>query len=213
MQFERLGPLYQEWNAKVNVVSRKDIDNLYERHVLHSLGIAKIIKFQPGTKILDAGTGGGFPGLPLAILFPEIDFHLVDSTAKKLIVVQNIAKEIGLSNITTEHSRLENHQGLYDFAVSRALASLGDMVRWVRKNIKRAEINELPNGLLYLRGGDVEPEVQNFAKSLKLPIPKSFKQQISQSPNHPILSKYNIYLLSDFFKEEFFLTKKLIHLY
>ncbi len=128
VKFDQLGPLYMEWNARINVISRKDIDNLYERHILHSLGIARVIDFRPGTKILDAGTGGGFPGIPLAILFPQVHFHLVDSTAKKLTVVQNIADVTGLKNITTEHCRLEDHRGLYDFVVSRAVASLKEMV-------------------------------------------------------------------------------------
>jgi len=153
-QFELLGKLYPEWNAKINVISRKDIENLYERHVLHSLGIARVINFKPGTKILDAGTGGGFPGIPLAILFPEVHFHLVDSTAKKLAVVKAIAGETGLNNITTEHSRLEDHRGLYDFVVSRAVASLEEMVQWVWKNVKKDGVNDIENGILYLKGGE-----------------------------------------------------------
>jgi len=153
-QFELLGKLYPEWNAKINVISRKDIENLYERHVLHSLGIARVINFKPGTKILDAGTGGGFPGIPLAILFPEVHFHLVDSTAKKLAVVKAIAGETGLNNITTEHRRLEDHRGLYDFVVSRAVASLEEMVQWVWKNVKKDGVNDIENGILYLKGGE-----------------------------------------------------------
>jgi 16S rRNA (guanine527-N7)-methyltransferase len=212
-QFEQLGPLYEEWNAKINVVSRKDIDNLYERHVLHSLAIGKVIEFAPGTMILDAGTGGGFPGLPLAILFPEAGFHLVDSTNKKLSVVGEIATVLGLKNITLEHCRLEDHRGLYDFVVSRAVASLIEMAHWVRKNIKKDGINELPNGILYLKGGDVQTELQNFEKSQKHPILKPANHQNPQSTIHPILKSYSIYQLSKFFTEEFFQTKKLIHLY
>jgi 16S rRNA (guanine527-N7)-methyltransferase len=213
IKFIQLGQLYREWNTKINVISRKDIDNLYERHVLHSLGIARVIDFAAGTRILDAGTGGGFPGIPLAILFPEAHFHLVDSTAKKLAVVKDIAAETGLKNITTEHSRLEDHSELYDFVISRAVASLGDMVSWVRKNVKRDRINKLENGLLYLKGGEIDQELNIFERSLKHPILKSSKHQIIQSPNHPIMKRYTIYPLSDFFTEEFFQTKKLIHLY
>lgn len=212
-QFEQLGPLYRQWNAMINVISRKDIDNLYERHILHSIGIAKVIEFRPGTKILDAGTGGGFPGIPLAILFPMADFHLIDSTAKKLTIVQNISEEIGLKNITTEHGRLEDHRGRYDFVISRAVASLDDMVRWVRKNIKEDGINDLENGILYLKGGEIDEELNIFEISPKRPILKSTKHQIIQSPNHPMFKRYNIYHLSDFFHEDFFQTKKLIHLF
>ena len=197
-QFEQLGPLYHGWNAKINVISRKDIANLYERHVLHSLGIAKAIEFLPGTKIMDAGTGGGFPGIPLAILFPMAHFHLIDSTAKKLTVVQNIAGELGLKNITTEHCRLEDHVGLYDFVISRAVASLDDIVHLVRKNIKKEGMNEIENGILYLKGGDVEKELESM---------EAWKRGIGEE------WRYHIYALSDFFAEEFFLTKKLIHLY
>jgi 16S rRNA (guanine527-N7)-methyltransferase len=213
-QFEHLGPLYTEWNARINVISRKDIGNLYERHILHSLGIAKVIEFRPGTEILDAGTGGGFPGVPLAIFFPETDFHLIDSTAKKLNVVQNIAGELGLKNITTKHIRLEDHRGIYDFVVSRAVASLDDMVRWVRKNIKEVGINEQKNGILYLKGGEVIEELAGMEawghggmEAGKRGSGEAVKRGSGEA------MKYTIYSLSDFFKEPFFTTKKLIHLY
>lgn len=189
-QFELLGKLYPEWNARINVISRKDIENLYERHVLHSLGIAKVIDFKPGTEILDAGTGGGFPGIPLAILFPLVHFHLVDSTAKKLIVVQNIASETGLNNITTEHSRLENHSGLYDFIVSRAVTSLTEFYSLVSHLIKNKNKNSIPNGILYLKGGEFGEELKGMEAR-----------------------NYKIYQLSDFFSEPFFLTKSLVHLF
>jgi 16S rRNA (guanine527-N7)-methyltransferase len=197
-QFERLGTLYHEWNAKINVISRKDIENLYERHILHSLGIAKVIDFRPGTKILDAGTGGGFPGIPLAILFPQAHFHLLDSTAKKLTVVQQIAGDTGLNNVTTEHSRLEDHRGQYDFVVSRAVAPLDEMVSLVWKNIKKDGINEIKNGMLYLKGGDVDEELRHL---------EAGRLGGWEAGRH------RIYQLSDFFTEEFFLTKKVIHIY
>jgi 16S rRNA (guanine527-N7)-methyltransferase len=188
-QFELLGPLYKEWNAKINVISRQDIDNLYERHILHSLAIAKIISFKPGTIILDAGTGGGFPGIPLAIIFPEVHFHLVDSTAKKLLVVRNVAEAAGLSNIRTEHCRLQEHHGKYDFVVSRAVSTLEEMVRMTWKNISPGGFNDLPNGILYLKGGDLAAEIGSMRKSSK------------------------IYDIGSYFKGEFFQTKKVIHLY
>lgn len=188
-QFELLGQLYPEWNSRINVISRKDIDNLYERHVLHSLGIAKVIEFRAGTKILDAGTGGGFPGIPLAILFPQVDFHLVDSTAKKLTVVKNIAGETGLNNITIGHCRLEDHIGKYDFIVSRAVSSLLEFYSLVSHLISDRNQNSIINGILYLKGGDVKNELDL------------------------INSKYRIIDLSNFFKEEFFLTKKVIHIF
>jgi 16S rRNA (guanine527-N7)-methyltransferase len=197
-QFEQLGPLYREWNANINVVSRQDIDNLYERHILYSLGIAKVIDFKPGTKILDAGTGGGFPGIPLAILFPQVHFHLIDSTAKKLTVVRQITAGTGLNNVETEHNRLEDHQGLYDFIISRAVASLDEMVNWVWKNIKKDGINELENGILYLKGGDINEELKSM---------EAWKRGSWEA------GKHKIYPLSDFFTEEFFQTKKLIHIY
>jgi len=197
-QFEQLGPLYTEWNAMINVISRKDIENLYERHVLHSLGIAKLIHFKPGTRILDAGTGGGFPGIPLAILFPDVHFHLVDSTAKKLTVVQAIASETGLKNITTEHCRLEDHKGRYDFVVSRAVTTLDEMIRWIWENISKACFNDLPNGILYLKGGDLNEEIMKI-----IPGGEAEARKIN----------YNIYHLHDYFSEPFFDTKSIVHLF
>jgi 16S rRNA (guanine527-N7)-methyltransferase len=188
-QYELLGPLYKDWNGKINVISRQDIDNLYERHVLHSLAIARIISFRPGTKILDAGTGGGFPGIPLAIMFPETHFHLVDSTAKKLLVVRNVAEAAGLVNISTEHCRLEEHHGKYDFVVSRAVSTLEEMVRLTWKNVSPGGSNELSNGLLCLKGGDLAGETDSIQKSSKT------------------------YDIGSFFPGEFFSTKKVIHIY
>jgi 16S rRNA (guanine527-N7)-methyltransferase len=187
LQFERLGPVYTEWNARINVISRKDIENLYERHILHSLAIARVISFRPGTRVMDAGTGGGFPGVPLAIMFPEVHFHLVDSTAKKLNVIEAVVAEIGLKNISTEHCRLETHMHQYDFVVSRAVASLDEMIRWVWKNVGAGGFNELPNGLLYLKG----------------------EIQAGELPN----KSHTVYNLSSFFIEPFFETKVLVHLF
>lgn len=191
-RYRELGRLYREWNGKINVISRKDIDNLYERHILHSLGIAKVIAFRPGTTVLDAGTGGGFPGVPLAIAFPDVHFHLVDSTAKKLMVVQAIIEAAGLKNVSLEHSRLEDHVVKYDFVVSRAVASLDRIVRWVGKNVKRAGMNDLPNGILYLKGGDVAGELEG----------REAGRQGSR-----------MYPLSDYFSEPYFRTKILVHLF
>jgi 16S rRNA (guanine527-N7)-methyltransferase len=188
-QFDQLGQLYSEWNAKINVISRKDIENLYERHVLHSLSIAKLLSFLPGMDILDAGTGGGFPGIPLAIIFPEAHFHLVDSTAKKLSVVEAVASSAGIRNITTEHCRFENHNGKYDFIVSRAVASLDLIAGSLYKNIRKNGNAWIPNGILYLKGGELREELDLL--------------------NQP----YRIYELSGFFSEEFFQTKKLVHIY
>ena len=161
-QIEALHNLYHEWNAKINVISRKDIDQLYEHHVLHSLAIAKVIRFRPGTRILDFGTGGGFPGIPLAILFPECEFHLIDGTGKKIRVAQEVSQAIGLTNCHPKHLRGEDEKGLYDFVVSRAVMPLPDLVKIVRKNIARPQKNALPNGILCLKGGDLQAETNPF---------------------------------------------------
>lgn len=188
-QFAELLDLYKEWNARINVISRKDIDNLYLHHVLPSLGIAKIIRFRTGSEILDAGTGGGFPGIPLAILFPQVNFHLVDSIGKKITVVQEVSKALGLKNVTAEKSRAEDINRKYDFVVSRAVSSLDVLYGWFRGKIKSGQNNEIPNGILYLKGGELEEEL----KGLKC--------------------KAHIYSLSDYFEEEFFSSKHLVHLY
>ena len=161
-QIEALDELYHEWNAKINVISRKDIDQLYEHHVLHSLAIAKVIRFRPGTHILDFGTGGGFPGIPLAILFPECEFHLIDGTGKKIRVAQEVSQAIGLTNCHPKHMRGEDEKGQYDFVVSRAVMPLPDLVKIVRKNIARPQKNALPNGIICLKGGDLQAETQPF---------------------------------------------------
>ncbi|MCR5578373.1 MAG: 16S rRNA (guanine(527)-N(7))-methyltransferase RsmG [Prevotella sp.] len=167
-QFEALDSLYRDWNAKINVISRKDIDNLYEHHVLHSLAIAKAINFRAGTKVLDFGTGGGFPGIPLAILFPETEFKLIDGTGKKIRVAQEISHAIGLTNCRPEHLRGEDEKGLYDFVVSRAVMPLPDLVKIVRKNISKQQQNALPNGILCLKGGHLEAETNPYRKIVQL---------------------------------------------
>ncbi len=186
--FRQLEPLYAEWNAQINVISRKDFSEFYERHVLHSLGIAKLIRFNKGTKILDVGTGGGFPGIPLAIMFPEVQFHLVDSIGKKIKVVQNVADALGLKNVTADQIRAEQLTDKYDFVVSRAVTRLPEFVPWVQKNISKKQINALPNGIIYLKGGDLTEELKPFRKRV-------FVQD-----------------LSAYFTEEFFDTKKVVHL-
>jgi 16S rRNA (guanine527-N7)-methyltransferase len=163
-QFEALDTLYRDWNAKINVISRKDIDNLYERHVLHSLAIAKVINFRPGTRVLDFGTGGGFPGIPLAILFPEVQFKLIDGTGKKIRVAQEVSSAIGLTNCHPEHLRGEDEKGRYNFIVSRAVMPLPDLVKIVTKNIAKEQRNALPNGILCLKGGNLQAETQPFRK-------------------------------------------------
>jgi 16S rRNA (guanine527-N7)-methyltransferase len=163
-QFEALDALYHDWNAKINVISRKDIDQLYEHHVLHSLAIAKAIRFRPGTRILDFGTGGGFPGIPLAILFPDSEFKLIDGTGKKIRVAQEVSQAIGLTNCHPEHLRGEDERGQYHFVVSRAVMPLPDLVKIVRKNIAKENKNALPNGILCLKGGNLEAELQPFRK-------------------------------------------------
>lgn len=163
-QFEALDSLYREWNAKINVISRKDIDQLYEHHVLHSLAIARFIRFKPGTSILDFGTGGGFPGIPLAILFPDCEFKLIDGTGKKIRVAQEVCQAIGLTNCLPEHRRGEEEKGIYDFVVSRAVMPLPDLAKMVRKNISKTQRNALPNGIICLKGGELQGELQSFRK-------------------------------------------------
>ncbi|WP_291585535.1 16S rRNA (guanine(527)-N(7))-methyltransferase RsmG [Bacteroides sp.] len=186
-QFAALYDLYIDWNAKINVISRKDIENLYEHHVLHSLGIAKVIQFRPGTSIMDLGTGGGFPGIPLAILFPDVKFHLVDSIGKKVRVATEVANAIGLKNITFRHARAEEEKQLFDFVVSRAVMPLGDLVKIIKKNISPRQQNALPNGLICLKGGELEHEAM------------------------PFKHKTTLHSLSKDFKEEFFQTKKVVY--
>jgi len=161
-QLGMLDELYRDWNAKINVISRKDIDNLYEHHVLHSMAIGKLLRFKPGTEILDFGTGGGFPGIPLAILFPECRFTLIDGTGKKIRVAQEVAQAIGLKNCEAKHLRGEDEKGRYDFVVSRAVMPLPDLVKIVRKNISKTQRNALPNGIICLKGGDLQAETQPY---------------------------------------------------
>ena len=186
-QFAALYDLYTDWNSKINVISRKDIENLYEHHVLHSLGIAKVIRFKPGTKVMDLGTGGGFPGIPLAILFPEVQFHLVDSIGKKVRVATEIAGSIGLKNVTFRHARAEEEKQLFDFVVSRAVMPLADLLKIIRKNISPKQQNALPNGLICLKGGELERETM------------------------PVKNKTTMWNLKEFFGEEFFETKKVVY--
>ena len=186
-QFEMLKPLYEDWNAKINVISRKDIDELYVRHVLHSLGIAKILELKPGTKILDVGTGGGFPGIPLAIMNPEVDFLLIDVIAKKIKVVEEVAKALELKNVKAVQKRAELVKENFDFIVSRAVTNMPDFVNWVADRTTKESKHELKNGIIYLKGGDLTEELASF----------------------PNATQYN---LSDYFTEEFFETKKVVHL-
>lgn len=167
-QFEQLDALYRDWNAKINVISRKDIDNLYEHHVLHSLAIAKMVHFRPGTTILDFGTGGGFPGIPLAIMFPDCQFKLIDGTGKKIRVAQEVATAIGLKNCQPEHLRGEEEKGKFDFVVSRAVMPLPDLMKIVRKNISTHQQNAMPNGVICLKGGDVQAETQPFRRIVEV---------------------------------------------
>lgn len=177
-QFTALYDLYREWNSKINVISRKDIENLYEHHVLHSLAIAKIVNFRPGTSILDFGTGGGFPGIPLAIMFPECQFKLIDGTGKKILVAQEVAKAVGLTNCTPVQLRGEEERGKFDFVVSRAVMQLPDLIKIVRKNISDKQRNALPNGVICLKGGDVQAETSPFKKIVEVTdIDKFFKEE------------------------------------
>ncbi len=188
-QFAALESLYREWNARINVISRKDIDQLYERHVLHSLAIAKVLTFSPGTKILDVGSGGGFPGIPLAILFPEARFHLIDSIGKKVLVIREVTQALQLDNITSQKIRAEELHGSYDFIVSRAVTALPVFVRWVKNLIDRENRNRLPNGILYLKGGDIKKELKVTGL------------------------KYTAFPINQFFSEIFFEEKFVVHLY
>ena len=186
-QFSQLQELYKDWNLKIIVVSRKDIDELYLRHVLHSLGIAKVVQFKPNTKVLDVGTGGGFPGIPLAILFPETQFHLVDSIGKKIKVVNDVSEGLGLQNIKTTHGRVEEIKGTYDFIVSRAVAQMETFVFWTKGKINKKQQHPIKNGILYLKGGDLSDELKKYTSA-------------------------TIYNLPDYFAEDFFETKKVVHL-
>jgi 16S rRNA (guanine527-N7)-methyltransferase len=186
-KFTQLNELYQDWNQKINVVSRKDIDEIYLRHVLHSLGIAKIQGFKPGAKVMDVGTGGGFPGVPLAILFPETSFHLVDSIGKKIKVVDEVVAGLNLENVRTSNCRVEEVDEQYDFIVSRAVAQMDTFVRWVKGKIAKRQQHELKNGILYLKGGDLSEELAVYETA-------------------------KIYDLKDYFEEEFFETKSVVHL-
>lgn len=186
-QFNKLKELYQDWNLKINVVSRKDIDELYLRHVLHSLGISKVMAFNPNSKIMDVGTGGGFPGIPLAILYPETQFHLVDSIGKKIKVVNEVANGLALENVKTTHGRVEEVKETYDFIISRAIAQMETFHRWVKNKVHKKQNHELKNGILYLKGGNLTEELVNFPKA-------------------------TVYDLSTFFEEDFFETKKVVHL-
>ena len=186
-QFKQLPSLYEHWNTQINVVSRKDVDALLERHVLHSLGIAKVMSFESGSNVLDVGTGGGFPGIPLAILFPEVNFLLVDSIGKKIKVVQAIVDSLELQNVRAEHMRAEKVEEKFDFVVSRAVTRMPDFLKWIRNSFKKECTNEFPNGLLYLKGGDLTDEMTS------------------------VDNYYNEFLLSDYFQEDFFATKKVVY--
>ena len=185
-QFAQLDNLYREWNAKINVISRKDIDNLYEHHILHSLAIAKVINFRPTTQILDFGTGGGFPGIPLAILFPECQFRLIDGTGKKIRVAQEVCQAIGLTNCQPVHLRGEDEKGKYDFVVSRAVMPLPDLVKIVRKNISKTQRNTLPNGIICLKGGELQAETQPFRNIVELTDISTFFSEEWFKENHVI---------------------------
>ncbi len=187
-QFSQLGNLYKEWNDKINVVSRKDIENIYTNHVLHSLGIAKVLTFNPGAQVMDVGTGGGFPGIPLAILFPETEFYLVDSIGKKITVVKEVASALGLKNVRAEQIRAEQVKQKFDFIVSRAVTRMKEFYGWVRTSVKPKSVHKLDNGILYLKGGDLDEELNELKKP------------------------YSLYELPDFFKEEFFETKKVVYM-
>src|SRR5665811_1996825 len=187
-QFEKLGPLYAEWNEKINIISRKDMEHFYAHHVLHSLGIAKVMEFEPGTKVLDIGTGGGFPGIPLAILYPKVSFHLVDSIGKKVNVVKDVYKQLGLQNVEAQQIRAEELVRRYDFIVSRAVTQMANFYPWVKDKFKKEDINEFPNGIFYLKGGDIDEEMEELNIS------------------------YVTYHLEDYYNETYFDMKKVIYI-
>jgi 16S rRNA (guanine527-N7)-methyltransferase len=187
-QYRRLEPLYREWNAKINVISRKDIVHLGERHVLYSLGIAKVIHFASGTKVLDVGTGGGFPGIPLAIFFPKVQFHLIDSIGKKIKVVKAITTQLELENVTSEQVRAEKISGQYDFITSRAVTSLPDFSKWISHLISRTNRNSMPNGILYLKGGELKEELISFK------------------------NRFKVFSLYDYYTEAYFESKKIVYI-
>lgn len=186
-RFRSLEALYVEWNAQINVISRKDMDAFYTRHVLHSLGLAKVMRFVDGSKVLDIGTGGGFPGIPLAILYPNVDFTLVDSIGKKIKVVQEVAQDLGLTNVSAHHQRAEQVKGKFDFVVSRAVTSMEVFLPWCQNKFQSTQLNPFPNGILYLKGGDLSEELK------------------------PIKKAYDIFDLSKYFEDEFFETKKVVY--
>lgn len=187
-QLSQLDELYRFWNAQINLISRKDIDNLYIHHVLHSLSLVKIITFAKGSKVMDVGTGGGFPGIPLAIAFPEVQFHLVDSIGKKIKVVKEVTTALGLKNVTSEQIRVEEVKDRFDFIVSRAVTTLPEFYTWVEPKFSKKKLHTIPNGIFYLKGGDLTPEIEPFKK------------------------KTTVFEISDFFKEEYFETKKIVYL-
>lgn len=186
--FRKLDELYRFWNAQINLISRKDIDNLYTHHILHSLAIAKMITFAPGAKVMDVGTGGGFPGIPLAIMFPEVQFHLVDSIGKKIKVVTEVSSALGLTNVTSQQTRVEEVKDKYDFIISRAVTTLPEFHCWIQGKISKTKLHKISNGLIYLKGGDLTEEIKPFKK------------------------KATVVSISDFFTEEYFATKKIVYL-
>lgn len=187
-QFAQLDELYRFWNAQINLISRKDIDNLYLHHILHSLSLTKVITFNEGAKILDVGTGGGFPGIPLAIMFPQVHFHLVDSIGKKIKVVNEVSTALGLKNVTAEHTRVELLKDKFDFIVSRAVTTLPEFHGWVQGKVNKQKLHKIQNGIFYLKGGDLTSEIEPFKK------------------------RVSIFSISDFFSEEYFITKKIVYL-
>lgn len=206
-QFGKLKDLYQDWNSKINVISRKDIDELYCRHVLHSLGISKVISFKPGTCIMDVGTGGGFPGIPLAIMFPECEFLLVDSIGKKIKVVEAVAEGVGLKNLKARHCRAEQVNEQFDFIVSRAVTDLSEFYGWINKKVRPEGVNSLKNGILYLKGGDLGEELNRLQNMFR------YLETVSIRKQKKLEHHVHVFPLSKYFQEEFFETKKVVHIH